>query len=70
MFEGFRTEMVDVEGVRIKARVTGSGPPLLHANPQTHAMWHLVAPELAENFEDRSYCNSEYRSPTRRGVAL
>ena len=52
MFEGFRTEMVDVEGARIKARMAGSGPPLLllHGNPQTHAMWHLVAPKLAEDF--------------------
>ena len=52
MFEGFRTEMVDVEGARIRARVGGSGPPLLllHGSPQTHAMWHLVAPRLAEEF--------------------
>jgi haloacetate dehalogenase len=52
VFEGFRTEMVDVEGARIKARVAGSGPPLLllHGSPQTHAMWHLVAPKLAEDF--------------------
>ena len=52
MFEDFRTEMVDVDGARIKARVAGSGPPLLllHGNPQTHAMWHLVAPSLAEDF--------------------
>jgi haloacetate dehalogenase len=52
VFERFRTEMVDVEGARIKARVAGSGPPLLllHGSPQTHAMWHLVAPKLAEDF--------------------
>jgi haloacetate dehalogenase len=52
VFEGFRTEMVDVGDARIKARVGGSGPPLLllHGNPQTHAMWHLVAPRLAEDF--------------------
>lgn len=30
----------------------GSGPPLLllHGHPQTHAMWHLVAPALSEQF--------------------
>ncbi|WP_020677118.1 alpha/beta fold hydrolase [Geopsychrobacter electrodiphilus] len=30
----------------------GSGPPLLllHGYPQTHCMWHLVAPNLAKNF--------------------
>ncbi len=52
MFEGFETETVDVGEVRIKARVAGNGPPLLllHGNPQTHAMWHLVAPKLAEDF--------------------
>ena len=52
MFEGFRTEMVRVEGARIKARVAGTGPPLLllHGNPQTLLMWHLLAPKLAEEF--------------------
>ncbi|HEV2094798.1 MAG TPA: alpha/beta hydrolase [Rubrobacter sp.] len=52
MFEGFRTETVDVGDAQIKARVGGEGPPLLllHGNPQTHAMWHLVAPGLAEDF--------------------
>jgi len=30
----------------------GSGPPLLllHGHPQTHVMWHAVAPRLAEDF--------------------
>ena len=30
----------------------GNGPPLLllHGHPQTHVMWHAVAPRLAENF--------------------
>jgi haloacetate dehalogenase len=52
MFEGFRTETVDVDGARIKARVAGGGPPLLllHGSPQTLLMWHLVAPKLAEEF--------------------
>ena len=52
MFEGFRTETVDVGGVGILARVAGSGPPLLllHGNPQTHTMWHLVAPALTDDF--------------------
>src|SRR4051794_19657206 len=30
----------------------GSGPPLLllHGHPQTHVMWHLTAPQLAEAY--------------------
>lgn len=50
MFEEFETVDVDVEGVRIHARVGGSGPAvlLLHGYPQTHVMWHAVAPRLAE----------------------
>jgi haloacetate dehalogenase len=33
-------------------RHAGAGPAvlLLHGNPQTHAMWHKVAPTLAERF--------------------
>lgn len=53
MFEGFATRTVDVGGgVEIQSRVGGEGPPLLllHGNPQTSAMWHLVAPRLAEDF--------------------
>ena len=52
MLEGFRTEMVDVGDARIRARVGGSGPPLLllHGSPQTLLMWHLVAPKLTEVF--------------------
>lgn len=52
MFEGFRLETVDTGEVRIRARIGGEGPPLLllHGNPQTHVMWHKVAPKLAETF--------------------
>jgi haloacetate dehalogenase len=40
------------EGVGLRARVGGAGPPLLlmHGHPQTSAMWHRVAPELARDF--------------------
>lgn len=36
----------------VHAVVGGSGPPLLllHGYPQTHAIWHKVAPRLAERF--------------------
>ncbi|GGF54017.1 hydrolase [Marmoricola endophyticus] len=50
MFEGFELVAVEVaDGVRIRARVGGSGPPvvLVHGHPRTHTTWHLVAPMLA-----------------------
>ena len=52
MFDGFETLDVDAAGVRIHLRRAGSGPPLLllHGYPQTHVMWHAVAPALAEDF--------------------
>ena len=44
-------EMVH-DGVRLAAWRAGSGPALLllHGHPQTHVMWHRVAPALAEQF--------------------
>ncbi|MBV8600039.1 MAG: alpha/beta hydrolase [Candidatus Eremiobacteraeota bacterium] len=53
MFEGFaRKRLPGTDGVEINAVVGGSGPPLLllHGYPQTHAMWHKVAPALAGHF--------------------
>lgn len=53
LFPGFRHCCVEVEaGVRIAAVIGGAGPPLLllHGHPQTHAIWHRVAPALAERF--------------------
>jgi haloacetate dehalogenase len=52
VFDGFETLEIDAGGVRIHARRAGSGPPLLllHGYPQTHAMWHAIAPALAEDF--------------------
>jgi len=45
-------DLPGADGVRIRAAVGGSGPPLLllHGHPQTHATWHKVAPALAERF--------------------
>ena len=50
LLAGFAPTEVDVDGVRIAARTAGSGSPvlLLHGYPQTHVMWHRVAPVLAE----------------------
>ena len=48
MFEGFEPVTVDVGDTTIFARKNGSGPPLLllHGFPETHLMWHRVAPRL------------------------
>ena len=48
MFEHFHARRADAGDTRIHALVGGSGPPvlLLHGYPQTHVMWHRVAPEL------------------------
>jgi haloacetate dehalogenase len=52
MFDGFQTSMIDSGETTIRARIGGSGPPLLllHGNPQTSAMWHKIAPRLAAQF--------------------
>jgi haloacetate dehalogenase len=52
MFEGFESKNISTSETTIHAVVGGSGPPLLllHGYPQTHAMWHEVAPGLAERF--------------------
>lgn len=52
MFEGFRQIRVDTGEVAINAVVGGKGQPLLllHGYPQTHVMWHKIAPRLAEHF--------------------
>ncbi len=52
MFEGFERVRVEMEGASIEGVRGGEGPPvlLLHGYPQTYAMWHLVAPLLAESF--------------------
>lgn len=51
-FDKFEVRDAELAGVRIHARLGGSGPPLLllHGYPETHVMWHRVAPELAEYF--------------------
>jgi haloacetate dehalogenase len=57
MFEGFTPFSIERNGVTLQGRTALSapweGPPLLllHGHPQTHAMWHKVAPELAKRFK-------------------
>jgi haloacetate dehalogenase len=52
MFEGFSEFDLESAEATIHLRTAGAGPPLLllHGHPQTHAMWHKVAPELARSF--------------------
>ena len=66
MFEQFIS--LDIQGPAGQLRTCkgGSGAPLLllHGHPQSHTMWHLVAPRLAQNFtvvmmDLRGYGDSE-----------
>ncbi len=52
MFDHFESRYVQTSQVRIHLVMGGDGPPvlLLHGYPQTHIMWHRVAPVLAQNF--------------------
>lgn len=47
----FARQRVRSNGVTIQCAVAGTGPAvlLLHGYPQTHVMWHRVAPELARD---------------------
>jgi haloacetate dehalogenase len=51
-FTGFQASVVDVGATTIFIRRNGNGSPLLllHGFPQTHLMWHRVAPALSEEF--------------------
>ena len=46
LFPGFEVRRIATSGAEINCVIGGSGPPLLllHGYPQTHAMWHRVAP--------------------------
>lgn len=53
LFPGFSHQQVDIApGLHISAMVGGQGPGLLllHGHPQTMAIWHKVAPSLAQRF--------------------
>ncbi|HEY3143152.1 MAG TPA: alpha/beta hydrolase [Acidimicrobiales bacterium] len=52
LFDGFEVFDVATAVTTIHGRRRGSGPPvlLLHGIPETHLMWHRVAPRLAEHF--------------------
>jgi len=52
LLPGFSPQRVAAPGAEIHCEVGGAGPPLLllHGYPQTHVMWHRIAPALAAEF--------------------
>lgn len=52
LFPDFDTRRVQANGIGLFCRIGGSGPPLLllHGYPQSHVIWHRMAPELARHF--------------------
>jgi haloacetate dehalogenase len=52
MLQGFAQTRIDTGDAVINVRYAGDGPPvlLLHGIPETHLMWHRVAPLLARDF--------------------
>ncbi|MFT4268988.1 MAG: alpha/beta hydrolase [Xenophilus sp.] len=70
--------------VRVHGRIGGQGPVLLllHGHPQTHVIWHKVAPTLAGHFtlvmpdlrgygdSGRPEADAEHRAYSKREMAL
>ena len=52
MFNQFKKININTSGAKINLVYGGKGEPvlLLHGYPQTHVMWHKIAPVLAEKF--------------------
>jgi haloacetate dehalogenase len=51
-FPGFERRQIDAGGARINLVQGGKGPAvlLLHGYPQTHCIWHRIAPRLAKKY--------------------
>lgn len=83
LFPGFRIVDVETPETTIRACLGGAGPPLLllHGYPQTHAIWHQVAPRLSRRYtlvcpDLRGYGDSgkppsdpEHRAYSKRAMA-
>lgn len=52
LFPGFKRRRIRTSGATINLVTGGDGPPLLllHGYPETHAMWHKIAPQLARDY--------------------
>jgi haloacetate dehalogenase len=52
LFRGFERTRIDVSGASINLVRGGDGPALLllHGYPQTHCIWHKIAPRLAQKY--------------------
>ena len=52
MLDGFNYARLKTRGAEIHVASAGKGPGLLllHGYPQTHLMWHKIAPALSEKF--------------------
>jgi haloacetate dehalogenase len=86
LFPGFDDAGIAVDGVRLRVR-TRLAPDrspllLLHGHPQTHAIWHKVAPALSEHFSivapdlrgygdsDKPEGGDDHREYSKRRLAL
>ncbi|HTQ77137.1 MAG TPA: alpha/beta hydrolase [Burkholderiales bacterium] len=52
LFKKFSGRRIRTSGATINLVAGGAGPPvlMLHGYPETHAMWHKVAPKLARDY--------------------
>ena len=51
MIDKFTEKKIKTSGAKINVKIAGNGPPILflHGYPQTHMIWHKVAPELSNH---------------------
>ena len=52
LFPGFKSAKIKTSGATLNLVSGGKGSPvlLMHGYPQTHVLWHKIAPKLAEKF--------------------
>ena len=52
MLKNFISKKIKTTDALINTKIAGTGPPILlmHGYPQTHLMWHKIAPQLSKKF--------------------